>query len=140
MKLEKMLAARISEVVQEIMSWYKDVLKIPIVAKLKLVVVSKKKGVSKPKMQPLGKIRFGGADTLTALTACNNEILRNLVPFGQDICQIWYLQCTVMADLVNGFYKKTPNPTKVALRIFLSLTIESMSTDREVQELLREFE
>ena len=45
-----------------------------------------------------------------------------------------------MADLIGGFYKKTPRPTEVALRIFLSLTIESMSADREVQELFREFE
>ena len=39
MKLEKMLAARISEAVQEIMSWYTDVSKVPIVAKLNLVVL-----------------------------------------------------------------------------------------------------
>ena len=50
MKLEKMLAARISEAIQENLSWYTDVLKVPIVEKLKLVVVLKKKGVSKPKM------------------------------------------------------------------------------------------
>ena len=50
MKLEKMLATRISEVVQEILSWYTDVSKVPIVVKLNLVVVPKKKGVSKPKM------------------------------------------------------------------------------------------
>ena len=60
-------------------------------AKLKLVVVLKKKGVSKPKMRPLGKIRLGGAGTLTTLTTCNNEILGNLAPFGQDLCQIWCL-------------------------------------------------
>ena len=45
-----------------------------------------------------------------------------------------------MEDLIDGFYKKTPRPAEVALHIFLSLTIESMSADREVQELLREFE
>ena len=45
-----------------------------------------------------------------------------------------------MAYSIGGFYKKTPNPVEVALHIFLSLTIESMSADREVQELLREFE
>ena len=68
--------------------------KVLIVAKLKLVVVLKKKGVSELKMQPLEKIRFGGAGTLTALTACNDEILGNLAPFGQDISpfgQIWCL-------------------------------------------------
>ena len=65
-----------------------------IVVKLKLVVVTKKKGVSKRKMRPLEKIRFGGAGTLTTLTACNDEILGNLALFGKDLqplCQIWCL-------------------------------------------------
>ena len=44
-----------------------------------------------------------------------------------------------MIDLVDGFYKKTPKPTKFALHIFLSFIVESMSVDREVQELLSEF-
>ena len=107
--------------------------------KLKLVVVLKMKGVSKLKMRPLEKIRFGGIGTLTVLTACNDEILGNLPPFGQDIYQIWCLQCTVMAYLVVGFYKKTPSPAHFALHIFLSFTVQSMSADRKVQELLREF-
>ena len=50
MELDKMLATGISEVVKEIMSWYKDVSKVPIVPKLKLVVVPKKKDVSKLKI------------------------------------------------------------------------------------------
>ena len=45
-----------------------------------------------------------------------------------------------MADLVDGLYKKTSRPAEIALRISLSLTIESMSADRELQDLLREFE
>ena len=92
------------------------------------------------KTRPLKKIKIGGARMLTALTCCNNEILRNLVLFGQDLCHIWCLQCTVMAYLVDGFYKKTPRPVEITFRISLSLTIESMSADRELQELLREFE
>ena len=44
-----------------------------------------------------------------------------------------------MADLVVGFYKKTPRPVNVALHIFLSFTVQSMSADPEVQDLLREF-
>ena len=96
--------------------------------------------MSELKIQPLEKIRIGGASTLTALTAYNNEILRNLASFGQDLCQIWCLQCTVMAYLVDGFYKKTPRTAEIALHFFLSLTIESMSADCELQELLREFE
>ena len=95
--------------------------------------------MSELKIQPLKKIKIGGTGTLTTLTACNNEILRNIAPFGQDICQIWYLQCIVMEYLVDGFYKKTPGPVAITLRISLSLTIESMSTNRELQELLREF-
>ena len=68
--------------------------KVLIVVKLKLVVVPKKKGVSKLKMRPLEKIRFGDAGTLTAVTSCNDDILGNLAPFGQDLpllCQIWCL-------------------------------------------------
>ena len=45
-----------------------------------------------------------------------------------------------MENLVNGFYKKTPRPAEITFLISLSLTIESMSADRELQELLREFE
>ena len=69
-------------------------LKVLIVVNLKLVVVSKKKGVSKLKMQPLEKIKFGSVGTLTILIACNDEILGNLAPFGQDLqllYQIWGL-------------------------------------------------
>ena len=50
MKLDKMLAAGISEALEEIISWRQDVSKVPIVTKLKFVVVPKKKGVSKLKM------------------------------------------------------------------------------------------
>ena len=45
-----------------------------------------------------------------------------------------------MTDTVDGFYKKTPTPVKFALRSFLSFTIEPMTDDRELQELVREFE
>ena len=88
----------------------------------------------KLKMRPLGKIRSSSASTLTALTACNDDILRNLAPFGQDLqllCQIWCLQCIVMADWVVGFYKETPRLANFALRIFLSFIVQSMSADRE---------
>ena len=117
--------------------------KILFVAKLKLVGVLKKKVMSKPKMRPLEKLKFGGASMLTSLTASNYEILGNLTPFGQDLLsssQILCLQCTVMVDLVDGFHKKTPRIATPALRIFWSFTIKSMSADHEVQELLREFE
>ena len=49
--------------------------KVLILEKLKLVVMLKKKGVSKLKMRLLKKIRFSGVSTLIALTACNDEIL-----------------------------------------------------------------
>ena len=96
--------------------------------------------MSELKTRPLKKNRIDGAGTLTALTACNNEILRNLALFGQDLYQIWCLQCTVMTDFVDGFYKKTPTPVKLTLRSFLSFTIEPMTVDRELHELVREFE
>ena len=53
MKLDNMLTAGISEAVEEILSWRQDVSKVPIVTKLKFVVVPKKKGVSKLKMRLL---------------------------------------------------------------------------------------
>ena len=65
-----------------------------IVVQPKLLVVPRKKGVSKLKMRPLEKIRFGSVGMLTVLTACNDEILGNLAPFGQDLPpfgQIWCL-------------------------------------------------
>ena len=148
MELDNMLAVGIIEAVEQILLWCQDVLKVCIVsktlivAKLNLMVVLKKESVSNLKMRPLEKIRFGGAGTLTALTTCNDEILRNLAPFGQDLPSfghIWCLQCTVMEYLVIGFYKKTPRTMKLALRIFLSFIVQFMSADREVQELLREF-
>ena len=77
---------------------------------------------------------------LPVLTVCINEIFPNLPPFGQDLYHIWCLQCTVMTDFIDGFYKKTPRLAEIALHISLSLTIESMSADCELQELLREFE
>ena len=55
------------------------------VAQPKLLAVPKRKGVSNLKMRPLEKIRIGGAGTLIALTTCNDEILRNLAPSGQDL-------------------------------------------------------
>ena len=70
-------------------------------AKLKLVVVPKKKGVSKLKMQPLEKIRFGSAGTLTALTACNDEILvESTVVFGKSSA-VWTRSTAAQSDLVS---------------------------------------
>ena len=93
--------------------------------------------MSELKIRRLKKIRIGGAGTIPALTTSNNEILRNLASFGQDLCQIWCLQCIVMVDLADGFYKKTPKPAEIALHIPLSFKIESMLADCELQELLR---
>ena len=45
-----------------------------------------------------------------------------------------------MADLVDGLYMKTPRYGEITFRISLSFTIEPMSADRELQDLLREFE
>ena len=45
-----------------------------------------------------------------------------------------------MTDFVDGFYKKTPTPVKFSLRSFLSFTIEPMTNDCKLQELVREFE
>ena len=40
----------------------------------------------------LEEIKFGGVVAFSVLTAYINEILENLPPFGQDLCQIWYHQ------------------------------------------------
>ena len=45
-----------------------------------------------------------------------------------------------MADLVDGLYMKTSGYGEIAFRISLSFTIEPMSAERELQDLLREFE
>ena len=44
-----------------------------------------------------------------------------------------------MAYFIVGFYKKTPRPVKFTLHIFFSFTVQSMTSAREVQELLSEF-
>ena len=100
----------------------------------------RRKDVSKIKIRPLEDIKIGGAGTLLVFTAYINEILENLPPFGKDLYQIWYHQCTVMIDVLDGFYKKTPTPTMVAFCNFLSFTIASMSADSELQKLVRDFE
>ena len=100
----------------------------------------RRKYLSALKIRPLEDTKFGGADMLPVLTTYINEILANLPPFGQDLCQIWCLQCTVMTYFIDGFYKKTPTPVKFALRSFLSFTIEPMTADHKLQELVREFE
>ena len=75
--------------------------KVLIVAKPKLVVVPKKKGVSKLKMRPLEKIRFGGASMLTALTSCNDEILvESIAVFGKSSA-VWTRSTTAHSDLVS---------------------------------------
>ena len=58
----------------------------------KLVFMSKMKHVSKLKTRPLGKVVLGGAGTLIALNAANDEILlgfgpyfANLALFGQNV-------------------------------------------------------
>ena len=93
-----------------------------------------------PKSRPLEHCQFGGVGTLIALIACPNDIRRNLAPCKQDLCQLWRLQCTFMANLANGLYMKTPGYREISFRISLSFTIEPMSADRELQDLLREFE
>ena len=100
----------------------------------------RRKDVSKLKIRPLEEIKIGGTGALPVFTACIYEILENLPPFGQDLCQIWYHQCTVMTDVMYGFYKKTPTPATFAFYNFLTFTIASMSADSELQKLVREFE
>ena len=90
-----------------------------------------------PKIRPLEHCRFGGADTLIA---CPNDIHRNLAPWKHDLCQIWCLQCKFMIDLADGLYMKTLGHGEITFRISLSFTIEPMSADHELQDLLREFE
>ena len=93
--------------------------------------------MSELKKRPSEEIKLGGAGTLFSLTACPKDIRRNLVPWKQDLCQIWCLQCTFMTGLISGLYKKIPRHGKITFRSF---TIEPMSVDQALQDLLREFE
>ena len=45
-----------------------------------------------------------------------------------------------MENWVDGLYMKTPEYRKIAFHISLSFTIEPMSADHELQDLVREFE
>ena len=92
----------------------------------------RRKGLSELKKRLLEEIKFGSAGTFSVLTACINVILENLPPFGQDLCQIGFHQCTVMTDFMDRFYKKTPTPTTFAFYNFLSFTLASMSADSEI--------
>ena len=76
-------------------------LKVLIMVKLKLVVVPKKKGVSKLKMRPLEKkIRFSGVSTLTALISCNDEILvKSTAVFGKS-STVWTRSTAARSYLV----------------------------------------
>ena len=69
--------------------------------KLKLVVVPKKKGVSKLKIRPLEKVIFGGDGTLTALTACNDEILVESTAVFVKSSTVWTRSTTARLDLVS---------------------------------------
>ena len=59
------------------------------------------------------------------------------MPWEQDLYQIWRLQGTFVNNLIDGLYKKTPRHGKITVHSF---TVELMSTDQELQDLLREFE
>ena len=94
MKLDKMLVAGIIEAVEDILSRVEARSSVETSAKKcqrslfwhsqSYWLCRRRKAMSELKMRPLGKTRFGGAGTLTVLTTCNDEILGNLPPFGQD--------------------------------------------------------
>ena len=61
----------------------------------------KKKGVLKLKIRPLEKVIFGGVDMLTALTACNDEILvESTAAFGKSSA-VWTRSTAALLDLVS---------------------------------------
>ena len=59
---------------------------------------------------------------------------------GQVFYQIWCLKCSVLTDLIDKVYKKIPKLAKIAFCIPLTLTSEPMTDERELQDLVREFE
>ena len=140
----------IIEVVEDILSWVEVRSHVedgirkcrmsPLWHSQSYCLCQRRKDLSELKIRPLEETKFGGIGTLPVLTTYINEILENLSPFGQELCQIWSLHCTIITYFVDGFYKKTPTPVKFALRSFLSFTIEPMTADCELQELVREFE
>ena len=66
--------------------------------------------------------------------------MENPVPVGQDFYQIWCLKCIILTDLIDKVYKKIPKLAKIAFHISLTFTSEPMTDERELQDLVREFE
>ena len=96
--------------------------------------------MSKLKIRPLNKIKFGGAGTLTSLTTYNDNICGKYSTVWTKSTIFGVFNAQLLQNLVIGFYKETPRPPTPALCIFLSSTVKSMSIEHEVQELLQEFE
>ena len=88
----------------------------------------------------MGGNHFGGGRILSALNDCTKTSTGNYVSLGQDFYPIWCLQCTVLPELITSVYKKIPKIGKITFRIPLSLVSESMTTERELDALVREFE
>ena len=104
------------------------------------MILSKTKNTARLKIGPLGSSQIGGGSALIALNACTKRIIRNQAPLGQDFHQIRCLQCTVLLDLIDGVHKKMPRLGKIVFCISFRFMSEPMTTERELADLVREFE
>jgi len=96
--------------------------------------------VSAPTIRPLEGNQFGGGGSLSALNDCTKSGTGNYVSQGQDFPPIWCLQCTVLYDLIASVYKEILKIGKITFCIPLSIVSEPMATNREIDDLVREFE
>ena len=88
----------------------------------------------------MGSNQIGGGSVLIALNTCTKNIIGNWVTIGQDFHKIWCLQCTVLPDVIGGVYKKMPKSGKIVFCISSSFMSEPMTTERQIDDLVREFE
>ena len=104
------------------------------------MILPRPKNEARLKIRPLGGSQFGGGGILIALNDCTKTSTGNRAPHGQDFRQTWCLQCTVLPDLIDGVYKKMPKLGKIASCISSIFLSEPMTTEREIDALVREFE
>ena len=95
-------------------------------------ILPKPTNTARLKIRPLGSNQFGGGRVLIALNDCTKNSTGNRTPHGQDFCQIWCLQCTVLPDLIDGVYKKMPELGKIVFCISSSFTSEPIQQNERL--------
>ena len=104
------------------------------------MILPRPKNIARLKIRPLGSSQFGGGRVLIALNDCTKTSTDSCAPHGQDFRQTRCLQCTVLPDVMDGVYKKMPKLGKIAFCISSIFPSEPMTTERELDDLVRDFE